>query len=93
MGSMNGMMGGCLSGMGGMLAFVGAFWVAIIAAIVYVVRRAGRGQPLTTVGGAQGVPDDAALATLRDRFARGEIDRTEYEDRRRTLTGDEARWP
>ncbi len=31
--------------------------------------------------------DDVALAILRERFARGEIDRAEYEDRKRILTG------
>jgi putative membrane protein len=30
-------------------------------------------------------PIDPALAVLRDRFARGEIDAAEYEERRRTL--------
>jgi putative membrane protein len=33
---------------------------------------------------------DPALATLRERFARGEIDEEEYERRRRTLTGKTA---
>lgn len=32
-------------------------------------------------------PADPALATLRDRFARGEIDRAEYEERRAILLG------
>ena len=31
--------------------------------------------------------EDPALATLRERFARGEIDRTEYEERRAVLKG------
>ena len=30
-------------------------------------------------------PQDPALTTLRERFARGEIDRAEYEERRATL--------
>ena len=29
--------------------------------------------------------EDAALATLRERFARGEIDAAEFEERKRTL--------
>jgi len=35
--------------------------------------------------------DDAALRTLRERYARGEIDREEYEERRRVLTEDADR--
>jgi uncharacterized membrane protein len=31
--------------------------------------------------------EDPALATLRERFARGEIDRAEYEERRAVLRG------
>ena len=31
--------------------------------------------------------EDPALTTLRDRFARGEIDRAEYEERRAVLKG------
>ncbi len=32
-------------------------------------------------------PQDPALVTLRERFARGEIDRAEYEERRSILLG------
>jgi uncharacterized membrane protein len=32
-------------------------------------------------------PQDPALTTLRERFARGEIDRAEYEERRAILLG------
>ena len=32
-------------------------------------------------------PVDPALAVLRERFARGEIDAAEYEERKRTLGG------
>jgi uncharacterized membrane protein len=32
-------------------------------------------------------PQDPALITLRERFARGEIDRAEYEERRAILNG------
>jgi uncharacterized membrane protein len=53
------------------------FWwfggMRILGAISHRLRHARR--------------EDAALATLRDRFARGEIDRAEYEERRAVLRG------
>lgn len=90
---MDSMAGACLSGMGGMMAFMGALWVVVIAGIVHVARRVWHTPQLTAVGGPTNEAVDAALATLRGRFARGEIGRAEYEERRRALIGDEARWP
>ncbi len=90
MNGMGDMMAACMGGMGGMMAFMGAFWVAVVAAIVYVARRVWRGPQLAA---PNGTPGDSALATLRDRFARGEIDRADYDERRRALAGDDARWP
>jgi hypothetical protein len=45
----------------------------LFAAAAHRMRRARR--------------EDGALATLRERFARGEIDRAEYEERRAVLRG------
>jgi len=54
-----------------------AFWVAVIAAVVLAIRwLAGQGRP---------VQGDHALEILRQRYARGEIDREEFEARRRDL--------
>jgi hypothetical protein len=39
---MGGMVGACLGGRGGMMAFMGTFWVAAIAGIVYAARRVAR---------------------------------------------------
>lgn len=55
------------------------FWGALILGGVGLVRSLSRRQ------------DDAALRTLRERYARGEIDREEYEERRRVLTEDADR--
>lgn len=53
-----------------------AFWIAVIVLVVWAVRSAA-----TT-----GRPDpDQALRILDERFARGEIDQQEYEERRRIL--------
>lgn len=70
-----------------MMGVMMLFWVLIISAIVVglvllvgVVRRSGSSSP---AGGS----GSQALDILEERFARGEIDRDEFEDRRRTLEG------
>ena len=82
-----GVMAAC---MGMMMPLVLAAWVALAGAIAYVAHRLWHWPQLTTPGGAAG---DAALATLRDRFARGEIDRAEYEERQTILGGTKDQWP
>ena len=64
------------------LVFVIGIIVLIALAIRWLIRnsRNDRYQP-----GATG--DDGALAVLRERYARGEIDAAEFEERRRTLGG------
>jgi putative membrane protein len=57
--------------------------VLIFLGIRWLIRNSGPGP-----GGASTRPaEDTALATLRERFARGEIDATEFEERKRTLGG------
>jgi putative membrane protein len=54
--------------------------VLLIAAVAFVMRWSGSGR-------AAGPQQPTALDILKERFARGEIDKTEYEERRRVLTG------
>ena len=86
---MNGWGGGYDGGasvIGGILMM--AFWVAIIAGIVLLVvwltRQASGGQTQSNAGGG---PGDSALDILNMRYARGEIDKTEYEQKKKDLTG------
>jgi len=58
------------------LLLVVAFWVAVIALIVWVVRRVG----------PKGDTSASALNILNERFARGEIDQQEYEQRKAALS-------
>jgi putative membrane protein len=58
---------------------VAAFWIAVIALIV-VLLRAGAARPGGTGRGS-------ALEVLEQRYARGEIDRDEFVERRAVLTG------
>lgn len=56
------------------------FWGGVILVIVLLVRRLGSG------AGSEAPPGKAALDILQERFARGEIDQQEYEERKRVLS-------
>jgi putative membrane protein len=55
-----------------------AFWTLVILLVIGLLR--GR-------GGAPPRSSGSALHLLEERYARGEIDRDEYVERRATLTG------
>jgi len=61
----------------GLLIMVG-FLVLIVVAIVALVKWAGSN------GASDGTPD-RAMSILNERFAAGEIDTAEFEDRKRQL--------
>jgi putative membrane protein len=64
-----------MNGMGiGMLLF----WGLLIAAIVILIRRSL---------GARGCGEKSALDLLKERYARGEIERDEFEQKKRDLEG------
>ncbi|HEX5503981.1 MAG TPA: SHOCT domain-containing protein [Thermomicrobiales bacterium] len=74
------------------IPFALLFWFIWLPALIFVLRRGfggWRGVGATTRTPAPPTPpaEDRALAVLRERFARGEIDRREYEERRATLLG------
>ena len=80
------MMGGCMAGMG-LTGLAGLLLLAGLAVgLVYLARGVGRGAQASTVG--YGAVEDRALALLRERYARGEIDQAEYERRRATLASE-----
>ncbi len=59
------------------------FFVALlVVAVVLIVRWLGGSE-----AARRGPSGDAALDVLKQRFARGEIDRNEFEDRRQVLGG------
>lgn len=55
------------------------FWGGVITVVVFLLRR-GHG-----TGGPLGAPPDSAESILNERFARGEIDETEFTARRAAL--------
>ena len=52
-------------------------FLAVFIAVVYLVMR----------GASRGSHGEHALGILKERFARGEIDEAEFEQRRRVLLG------
>ena len=67
-------------GMGfGMISMV-LFWVLIILGIVILVKWIASGS-----SGASQPPAKTALDILKERYARGEIDKQEFEEKKRDL--------
>ena len=57
--------------------FFAAFWIVVILLLVSLVRGRGGGPSRSS-----------ALRVLEERYARGEIDREEFVERRRVLSGE-----
>lgn len=65
------------------------FWAAIIAAAVALIRWLVKSGDSSRPGErVQAQPGDSALDILRKRYARGEIDSEEFQQRKRALTED-----
>lgn len=78
----------------GWMWLAGLLWFTLIvggiALVAWAIARGVRpGEP----AGAPRAEGDRALAALRERFARGEIGETEYQDRRRVLLDDPSAGP
>lgn len=73
-----------------MMLFGGIFWVVLlalgVAAFMAFVRRPGHNGHL-----ASGHGRSSALDILEERYARGEVDREEYLQKKQDLTGKAAR--
>ncbi|WP_354675034.1 SHOCT domain-containing protein [Cupriavidus alkaliphilus] len=74
-------------GMGFGFLFMILFWTLVVLAIVALVRWLMRESQATRGQGKQESPrDKTPLEIVQERYARGEIDREEYEQKRRDLT-------
>jgi putative membrane protein len=64
------------------MIFMALFWIAVIVGIVllilWIIRSGGR-------PGAKG--EDSALGILRERYAKGEISKEEFEEKKKDLSG------
>ena len=71
-------------GIGNMMDWFGggimmvAFWVLLIALIVWVIRE---------ISGKNSRSNSNALEILKERYAKGEIDKKEFEEKKKDLTG------
>jgi putative membrane protein len=62
----------------GMMIMMALFWGAIIVACILAIRW--------LLGQSKKSPGDSAMTILRERFARGEIEKDEFETKKRELT-------
>ncbi len=72
----------------GLMGLSWLMWIALIVAVIWAVTRVGsrrdeRGHP--GVGPQAGPPSGSAEEILRQRYARGEIDRDEFRQRMQDL--------
>ena len=69
-------------GLVGMLVWI-AFWILVVTLIVIIVRK-------ILANGKNGIgvvrSNNSAIEILKERYARGEIDTKEYEERKKALT-------
>jgi putative membrane protein len=60
--------------------FMWIFWILVIGALIWLVVTASRDR-----GSGVSGRDESALEILRRRYARGEIDRDEFEQKKKDL--------
>jgi len=58
-----------------------AFWIAVIVGLVFLIRWL----VISTGVGGRARPEESALEILKRRYARGEIDKQEYEEKKKDL--------
>ena len=79
-----GMMGSGMMGGFGAMGLMSVFWVVVLGAIIWAVVAAARGAGQS--GGSDSVGrSESALEVLKRRYARGEINKAEYEEKKKDL--------
>ena len=79
------MMGPGMMGVFGAMGLMSIIWIAVLGLIIWgivaLVRGAGQPRGTDTVSGQP----DSALEVLKKRYARGEINKEEYEEKKKDL--------
>ena len=79
-----GMMGSGMMGGFGAMGLMGVFWIVVVGAIIWAVVAAARGTGQT--GGSDSASrSESAQEILKRRYARGEINKAEYEEKKKDL--------
>ena len=73
-----------MGGWWGMGFYMSVFWLLVIGICVAVILAMVRGR---NAGASDDSRSDSALRILEQRYARGEISKQEFEDKRRDLRG------
>lgn len=66
--------------MGAAWPFMALFWVFVIAGVIAIIRWLG-----TARNGSRGTQRQTPIESLQERYARGEIGKEEYEEKRADL--------
>ena len=85
-----GMMGGGMMGGFGGMWLVPIFWLLIIGLIIWVV--AAQADASTGSKDNDSWETDLSLQSLKGRYAKGEISKEEYDEKKRGLTGEHGDW-
>jgi putative membrane protein len=76
-----GMMGGMMNGFGGM-GLMAIVWIVFIGVIIWAIVAAVQN---STESKSPGSAADSALDVLKKRYARGEIDKDEFNEKKKDL--------
>ncbi|MBI2851246.1 MAG: SHOCT domain-containing protein [Chloroflexi bacterium] len=77
------MMGPGMMGGFGAMGLMAIFWIVVLGLIIWAVVAAVRGTG--SLGAGSGGQADSALEILKKRYARGEINKAEYEEKKKDL--------
>ena len=79
-----GMMGSGMMGGFGAMGLMGIFWIVVVGLIIWAVVAAARGTGQSGSSDSAG-HSESALEILKRRYARGEINKAEYEEKKKDL--------